>query len=276
MKTFTITIDVEPDTVSGTWKTSDPISFDGVFTGVKTIQHIANQCKSYVTYFVQPVVLYTESCVEFFKKLDGHFEIGTHLHGEYIEPHAKFSHKDGFGGCDPGEMQRNYSPKVEFRKLRNLTNLFRDSFGYGPLSFRAGRFGSSKDTCKFLKELGYTHDSSMVVGSKLHPRLNSVSAFKIDDIVEVPVTVGPSKKWLRPTPGYSSRNEIEKLVEWLNQYENVNACCMFHNVEVIPGKNPYCLTVDSAKQMCDDFQFTIECLKRNGYESVAVNKVKCY
>ena len=49
----------------------------------------------------------------------------------------------------------------EKEKLFNITELFIKTFGYEPKSFRAGRFGISKDTLKILENLNYKVDSSI-------------------------------------------------------------------------------------------------------------------
>ena len=59
-------------------------------------------------------------------------------------------------------MQGDYPPEIERGKLAALTELFRKRIGYSPTSFRAGRFGIGHDTGRWLFELGYLVDSSVV------------------------------------------------------------------------------------------------------------------
>ena len=90
-----------------------------------------------------------------FKSFGDKVELSTHLHAEFIEPQANYN-------CtNTSQYQSDFSVDIERAKLENLTNLFKDTFGYQPLSFRAGRFGMSKDSLKILQDLGYTVDSSV-------------------------------------------------------------------------------------------------------------------
>ncbi|MEM3434511.1 MAG: hypothetical protein QXP27_10125 [Candidatus Methanomethyliaceae archaeon] len=61
-------------------------------------------------------------------------------------------------------MQCSYSEEIELAKLRTLTALFREAFGYQPLSFRAGRFGARPYTLVCLAQLGYLVDTSVTPG----------------------------------------------------------------------------------------------------------------
>ena len=269
MKTLTVTIDVEPDASLKSWSTSDPLSFKGVFEGIPRIEKIAKSFNVPMTYFVQPVVLYDDSCVSYLKTLDGEF--AAHLHGDYIGPEPRYAGPD-FSGCDPKDMQKNYTPKVESAKMRNLTNLFRDVFGYAPLSFRAGRFGLSNRTFQYLSRLGYTHDSSVVPRHKHFKNIRSSIPYKEKGIIEVPVTVTKKNEWLRPTIGYSNTNSLVKILKKFYK-SNFNVCCMFHNVEVIPRVNPYCSTEHDCSKVLDRFAKMLETSLLLKYRPITVSQV---
>lgn len=267
MKTFTMTVDVEPDTVWGSWKTSDPISFRGVFDGIERIQSLANEFAVGVTYFIQPVILFNDACIAYLQSLSGLFECATHLHGEYIEPEAKY--KPDFAGSEPSEKQRDYAPNIEKEKLKSITKLFVTKVGYEPKSFRAGRFGASKNTCKFLRECNYTHDSSVIPGRKQFAKNFNLSPYFCDGMIEVPVTIY-RKKWLRPTPGYSSFADMRDIAL---KCGSRNLCCMIHNVEVVPKINPYCETEERCLRMLDDLRHFFEFVLNNGYTSKLMNGI---
>ena len=93
-----------------------------------------------------------EKSVNVFKSFEENVELGTHLHSEFIDPDSNFSTKD------TTLYQKDLSYKNEKEKLFNITELFKKTFGYGPKSFRAGRFGISKDTLKILENLNYKVD----------------------------------------------------------------------------------------------------------------------
>ena len=106
------------------------------------------------TYLLSPEILRDEASVRVLRELPD-AELGTHLHGEFIEPEADFQ------AAVTSKPQIAYSPKVEREKLVNLTDLFVSQFGRRPSSFRAGRFAMRGRTLGFLDELGYRVDSSV-------------------------------------------------------------------------------------------------------------------
>jgi len=269
MRTITLTVDVEPDASEGSWSTSNPISFNGVFDGISKIESVTSPLGVPVTYFLQPVVLYNDDCVKYLKTISG--EMGSHLHGEYIDPNAKYAGPD-YSGCDPGEKQSDYPLHIEMEKMRNLTTLFRQQMGYNPVSFRAGRFGVSKHTFSCLSSLGYTHDSSVVPGHKNSRSVRKLFPYTVCGITEVPITV-MGKKWLRPTPGYSNLKEMKKLLVCFRKHQS-NVCCMFHNVEVVPGINPYCqsktVCSDMLKRLFDMLEYALSI----GYTPITVSEAR--
>ncbi|NJL34029.1 MAG: hypothetical protein HC893_09395 [Chloroflexaceae bacterium] len=106
------------------------------------------------TYLLSPEVIRHKPSVKVFRSLNN-CELGTHLHIEFIEPDRIDEPKDTNG------IQAFLSYDKEKEKLANLTQLFTETFGFKPKSFRAGRFGISKHTFTILNDLGYTVDSSI-------------------------------------------------------------------------------------------------------------------
>ena len=81
-----ITIDVEPD-CTPTWKYSSPLTFHGVTEGIqKRLQPLFNKYNIVPTYLINNVVLEDGQSTDTFLKLEGRFELGTHLHAEFIAP----------------------------------------------------------------------------------------------------------------------------------------------------------------------------------------------
>jgi hypothetical protein len=106
------------------------------------------------TYLLSPEILRDEASVATLGGLDD-CELGTHLHGEFIEPEADYS------APVTSMPQIGYSREVERAKLRNLTELFESRLGRRPLSFRAGRFAVRGHTLRVLEDLGYRVDTSV-------------------------------------------------------------------------------------------------------------------
>ncbi len=159
MKVFlTITIDVEPD-CSSNWVYSNPLTFRGVSEGIQNrLQPLFNKYGMVPTYLINNVVLEDKGSVEVFRKLQGNFELGTHLHPEFIAPqkeHEVYAGKKGIANCC------FYAPEIETGKLESITRLFENNFGYAPVSFRAGRYSAGNNTIKSLMALGYKVDTSV-------------------------------------------------------------------------------------------------------------------
>lgn len=282
---FTMTVDVEPDAGPG-WKTSSPITFTGVYEGVSRLDALARECGVRVTYFLNPVVMHDPRSVRLLSDLSPErAELATHLHGDYVAPQARYPGPD-FSGCDPVDMQCEYSPEVEFEKLANLTALFEEKFGCRPKSFRAGRFGARGWTIDCLRRLGYTHDSSVTpfrnwYGKADFSKAEWLAPYPADPgdilkrgesgVIEVPVTITKKMKWLRPTPGFSDLKEMQDVVK---TYEGLGGalflCSMIHNVELVPGVSPYCESQQQCDQMLESLRALFVWLRDRGYQPAFV------
>lgn len=153
---FIVSIDTECDK-SVDWSITYPLSFRNIHEGVaEKLQPLFDTYNVKPTYLLSPEVMYNEESVSYFKAIQGRCELGTHLHGEFIDPDKIENPKW------TNDFQADYSKSIESQKLANLTNDFRTIFGYEPKSFRAGRFGIGPNTWKILSELGYKVDSSLL------------------------------------------------------------------------------------------------------------------
>ena len=159
MKKFlVITIDVEPD-CSSTWHYANPLTFKGVTDGItQRLQPLFNKYDIVPTYLINNVVLENKESINVLKTLTGKYELGTHLHPEFIEPGKKF---DDYAGKKGTANSCFYPPQIEFDKIKNITLLFEQQFGYKPTAFRAGRYSAGSNTIKSLSKLNYLVDSSI-------------------------------------------------------------------------------------------------------------------
>ena len=149
-----VSIDTECDKGPG-WKTQFPLRFRSVTEGIPEIfTPLFRKHDLVPTYLVSPEILQDAECVGVLRGLRD-AELGTHLHGEFIEPEAD---REAPVTSTP---QTAYAPEVERQKLKNLTDLFESAIGRRPLSFRAGRFALGRRSLQFLDELGYRVDSSV-------------------------------------------------------------------------------------------------------------------
>lgn len=157
-KYLVLTIDVEPD-CSPNWHYANPIRFNGVSTGIsQKLQPLFNQHDIVPTYLINNVVLEDEASVKVLKHLTGRYELGTHLHPEFITPDKKY---DDYAGKKGTGNSCFYPPEIEFGKIKNITDLFEKGFGYRPSSFRAGRYSAGLHTMNSLRSLGYLVDTSV-------------------------------------------------------------------------------------------------------------------
>lgn len=287
-KTFVLTIDVEID-AGKKWKTSNPASYEGVSAGVGRLQTLCDRYGVKPVYLISPAVMVDASSVDVLRALDSNrCELGAHLHGEYIGPQATHAGTD-FSGCDPGEMQCQYEPALEFAKLERLTQRFAELFGRQPRSFRAGRFGARGWTIACLQQLGYTHDSSVTPYRNwhdiadfsrpaslvpYHPSTDDICQRGDSTVIEVPVSITPQLQWLRPTPRFSDFEQCRRVIDWYEEHTNPTVlCCMFHNVELVAGKSPYCATEADCLGLLQRVEAMFELLTARGYGFKTLSEV---
>jgi len=205
-KYLVITIDVEPDCTS-TWQYSDPLTFTGVSEGIgQILQPLFNRYHITPTYLVNNVVLEDENSVKALRQLSGKYELGTHLHPEFILPDRKYENYAGRKGVANSCF---YPPAIEFEKIRNITRLFERSLGHKPTAFRAGRYSAGLNTMQSLRQLGYLVDTSVTphicwndesrekpVDFRLAPeqpyflhRESLVGEDESENLLEVPITI---------------------------------------------------------------------------------------
>jgi len=287
-KTFVLTVDVEID-AGPKWRTSNPATYEGVHRGIASLQRLCDEYGVKPVYLISPAVMVDARSVAFLRALnDGRCELGTHLHGEYIPPNATFAGPD-FSGCDPKEMQCQYEKDVELGKLQTLSDRFVELFGCAPRSFRAGRFGARGWTVECLERLGYTHDTSVtpfrnwydiVDFSKpgslapYHPSTTDICGHGDSTVLEVPVSITPDLRWLRPTPRFSDLGQCLAVIDWYEEHVQPTVLCsMIHNVELVPGKSPYCKTEDDCRDMLLRIEGMFRTLQERRYLFKTLNQV---
>lgn len=289
VKTYVLTIDVEID-AGRKWKTSNTATYEGVTQGIGILQLLCERYGVKPVYLISPAVMVDPVSVAFLNGLNrAHCELGTHLHGEYIAPLARFSGED-FSGCDPKDMQCDYEEDLEFEKLKNLTEKFKNLFGFAPKSFRAGRFGARGWTLACLEKLGYTHDTSVTPFRQWHDVVDfskpgSLSPYYPSrenlcipgdaSILEVPVSITPDVTWLRPTPRrFSDFEQCKKVIDWYEEQVSPTVLCsMFHNVELVPNKSPYCRTEEDCAGMLETIEKTFQLLTDRNYAFKTLSEV---
>lgn len=150
-----VTIDTECDKGNPGWDIARPLAFKNIPLQKKLLMPLFNKYEIKPTFLLSPEVIKDNGSMEILKSLEN-VELGTHLHEEFIDPLPNENTNRTKG------IQALLAPNIEKEKLENLTMLFKDRVGYMPKSFRSGRFGSSINTTKYLADLGYLVDSSVV------------------------------------------------------------------------------------------------------------------
>jgi hypothetical protein len=109
------------------------------------------------TYVIDYPVATDPEAVAFLRGLRaaGKAEIGAHLHPWVTPPHLEEVTARNSYHC-------NLPPELERAKIAALTEAIGLSFGARPTAFKAGRYGYGKHTGRFLAELGYRIDCSLV------------------------------------------------------------------------------------------------------------------
>jgi phosphopantetheinyl transferase (holo-ACP synthase) len=281
-----ITIDVEPD-CSSNWAIFDPLRFDGVRIGVKErLQPLFNKYGIVPTYLINNIVLEDDQSVAIFKGLAGDFELGTHLHPEFIEPDKTIFN---YAGNNMEGDSCFYPPDIEFEKIKNITELFKRQFGYQPVSFRAGRFAAKEDTFRSLAKLGYKVDTSVTPylcwNDKTHKQAVDHSNACVypcwvnDKLLEVPVSIYKTRFkriiWLRPTLlNYSQLCKVfTVVVKSQKDRKDIILNMMFHNVEVMPMSSPYTKTEADCRKYLEKLERFFVFSKRHNLISLNLSSL---
>jgi len=262
------------------------------------------------TYLLSPEVLENQVCVDILKSLT-HVELGTHLHGEFLEPMKRPI------GNSISDYQAMYPRGIEAAKMNNLTRLFEEKMGFKPTSFRAGRWGIGPHTFKILEDLGYLVDSSVTPyfnwefpGHTLDyktaldvPYFPSPENFLVPGnsrLLQVPVTIfshygrmlhswdphlpGLAKKillkvplwrpmWLRPT--YSDFKGMKYVIDaYISSHTNeqdIVLNMMFHSVEILPDENPYNFDKKRIALFLASMEQTFEYLAKKGARFISLS-----
>ncbi len=304
-KFLIISIDTECDKAPG-WRIRYPMRFEGIYRGIgEILQPLFEEYGFRPTYLLSPEVMEDERSVSILLDVVKRgAELGTHLHGEFVEPMRREQ------PASTAEMAAHYPDDVEYGKLESLTRLFVEVFGFRPLSYRAGRFSISSRTIGFLERLGYAVDSSLTPFSSVsgvdhrrapvypyHPDYDDIYRPGNSRILEVPITILPRnpflfrilkstplyrigrfrrlvKKrlgnvWLRPTvSGAREAEEIVRIYRRMFPGRTMFFNMMFHNVEVVEGLSPY-----DAPVVRRNLREMLSLLRDYGFEPLTLKEV---
>ncbi len=149
-----ISIDTEEDMPN--WRPEKTIT-------CKNITHLPRLHRLFKKYDLKPTYLATypvlsdQISLNILKAIhkEGSCEIGAHLHAWNTPP---LEVKDRQLAAS---YLYDYPEAVQYEKLKAITDLFIERFGFAPTSYRAGRYGFDSESARILGELGYIVDSSV-------------------------------------------------------------------------------------------------------------------
>jgi hypothetical protein len=301
---FVVTIDTEIDK-SADWMVPPDESFHSVLEGIPArLSPLFDGFGTKPTYLLSSEVIENDDCVSTLKGLRD-CELGTHLHGDLIEPQRTIYE---LRNRSTAAMQCSYSKEIEREKLANLTDLFIRKFGHRPTSFRAGRFGAGKNTVGLLEELGYMVDSSVTPcvdwdfpegrADFMHVRDQPYFPGRADivdagdsRILEVPVSIvcPRIRRYLHYSGNVRLLRHMNKFVEsmfpavWLRpsvhsteemlrvarsmerRKSPVVLNMMFHSMEVIPNASPYTKTEKECVAYLKRVEDILRYCRKNGF-----------
>jgi len=306
-RTLIVSIDTEVDK-DRRWRISSPVTFKSITEGVpRILSPLFDRYGVKPTYLLSPEVLEDRESVRVLGRLAdrGDAELGTHLHAEFIEPQrTRFPHNMD-GKCAEA-LQKQYPAEIEYAKLRNLTNLFRRTFGFRPTSFRAGRYGISDETLEALASLEYTVDSSVTPG--LHWRLKEgeldfreslrqphLVTTRAGEILELPISIAPGSKFsplVRDLPGLAKRAALKlfgkrasyqwlrpsflgggDMVELIDSLTDPVLVMMFHSTEVICNASPYASSDSDVRRIVGSMDTVFKHCERLGFEFATMSNL---
>ena len=295
---MSITIDTECDK-SVDWSNSKPLTFKSVTHGVPNIlQPIFKKFRIKPTYFLSPEVIENQECVNVLSNIIDDCELGTHLHADYIEPEKTFVN---FAGKATHAFQTDFSPEIEFNKLKNLTDSFHQAFKFSPVIFRSGRYAANENTIQSLINLGYKVDSSFtphmkwvspagnIIDHESSPEqpyfCNPQNIYEESEssLLEIPITIINTKKffllnkkiWLRPK--FASINEVKKIFEYVKFHYKKNDFIvfnmMFHSQEIIPNASPYTRTDHEVMEYISFLEEVFKLAQKEGIGFVTLEEI---
>lgn len=290
-KYFVITIDVENDKKnSGQWENCIPYSFKNITDGIPQIlQPLFTRYGARPTYLLNPSVLMNEQSAIMMHSFNN-CELGTHLHPEFFNSQNETEEFAAKPGISP--IMLNYDEG--FSAISQLTNLFKNKFGYLPKVYRAGRYGFNGEYVTHLLKLGYEVDTSVFPqhweseGNRFVNNYqlwnDSFPVFIYDEetkkeLLEIPITVNQKGTPLRIRPDRT----LDKIIKIFNESEAASASSdipvhianlMFHSNDVYLEGSPYCRSIEEQHIVLEQLNGILLYAQKNNYEFVTLSELR--
>lgn len=289
-----ITIDTEADH-SSDWRKSKPLSFKSVTEAIpRRLEPVFKRYGAVGTYLLTVELLEDKTSLDVIKLLNEPYELGTHLHSEFIAPEKQYFE---YAGVKASKFSTDYDPETERAKIEAITRLFTEKIGYAPKVYRGGKFGFGNTTASALIGLGYIVDTSVTprvswtgIGGQDFRKSGDQPYFIDFDndskrILEVPVSIGYTgiidrlrhrPVWLRPS--FSDEAKMRSLVDGLVRRHKAEDFIvlniMFHNMEFYPGASPYAQSEKDCSALLGRLEDIIKYCKGLGAVSCRLSEIR--
>jgi len=228
-------------------------------------QDLCDKYKIKPTYLVDYPILANEVSLAILKQLKKrNCELGTHLHTWCNPPfEEKISIKTTY--------LENLDPKLMEKKMKNLTNRFKQTLNNSIGAFKSGRYSISDRLFEILIKQGYKVDTSLMPFTDLTPYggspkiITKFRPFKIKvkkgELLEIPTTVGFNFnnfnfcnkksllinflkrmnviKFIRLSPEYSSVKDMKKICNIYIKKKVPVLHLQLHSSDFKIGATPY-------------------------------------
>lgn len=267
-KKIIITVDTEGD-LQWDWKKGDIITT----RNSKYLQRFQTLCNHYgfiPVWLTNWEMLNDDAFVEFVKEnISNHCsEVGMHLHAWSNPPYygLKGSNKSG----QPYLIE--YPFDIMEKKIKAITEMFKERFGFVPDCHRAGRWAINKEYFMLLKKYGYKIDCSITPELVWHPCYGGTPGFMGPDyrkkshqpyfeegILEIPMTSKRLHSIKKPKnvnqmiksiyhgikgqntmfrPDKDNLTELKMMMRETYESESDYLMFMIHSSELMPGGSP--------------------------------------
>lgn len=295
MKKFIITIDTEGDNLWN-WKDGDEITTKNIYS-LQRFQDLCNKYNFKPVWLSNWEMLQNDDFVAFIKGSlkSNTCELGMHLHAWNTPPIVPLPKCD----MSAAPYLIEYPYEIMEQKIKNITELIQQKFGFMPVSHRAGRWAMNDTYFKLLAKYGYKVDCSYIPGFNLKqckgqspnsegPDYRKVSHNPqyINGILEVPVTVQFTHKiflnkpivlenelkafihaikgqkiWIRPN-GHNLK-EMLWLIDICSKSESDYLMFMIHSSELMAGGSPTFATNESIEILYNHMNIIFEKISKN-------------
>lgn len=270
MKKFIITIDTEGDNLWA-WKDGTEITTRNTYY-LQRFQNICDQYGFKPVYLSNWEMLQNNDFVSFIKETlkENKCELGMHLHAWNTPPFVKLPRCEVSG--TPYLIE--FSSEIMEEKIKSITQLIYEKFGFVPISHRAGRWAMNDEYFRLLHKYGYKLDCSYTPGISWRKCKGQTPNFGgtdyrnadkhpsiIQGILEMPVTIMSTNRlflpkqlsvkkilksvyhsakgqniWLRPTG--DNLKEMQWLIDKNEKSKMDYLMFMLHSSELMPGGSP--------------------------------------